>query len=73
MSIVATRIKKETGRTVFFRDTIRSESIWGLVYTQVEYILTIITAQGSELMNMPPFPKKAMCIMLPIHVYRKLC
>lgn len=48
MSVLAAKVKYETGRTIMFRDAIRSESTWEMVYTQVEYVLTIITAQGTH-------------------------
>lgn len=38
--------KDKTGRSIMFRDTLRSGSLWGLIYTQFEYVLTIVTSQG---------------------------
>lgn len=46
MSAMAVIEKKKSGRGIMFRDVVRNGSLWGLVYTQLEYVLTIITSQG---------------------------
>lgn len=46
MSGMAVVEKNKSGRGIMFRDALRSGSFWGLVYTQLEYVLTIITSQG---------------------------
>lgn len=47
MSVVAVKERNKTGRSIMFRDEIRSRSTWATVYTQFEYVLTIITTQGT--------------------------